>query len=91
MVNEFRDKINRQRYYSERMIIMVTAKDETERRLLQKMDNMGFPWSVKTTVVLSLRHEPEQTPNMESLLDKGATAREMVKAVQPLINRYLEK
>lgn len=70
---------------------MVTAKDETERRLLQKMDNLGFPGSVKTTVVCALRYEPEQTPHMEGLLDKGATARDMVKAVQPLINRYLEK
>lgn len=70
---------------------MVTAKDETEKRLLQKMDNLGFPGSVKTTVVCALRYEPEQTPHMESLLDKGATTREMVKAVQPLINRYLEK
>lgn len=70
---------------------MVTAKDETERRLLQKMDNMGFPGSVKTTVVWALRFEPEHTAHMESLLDKGATTREMVKAVQPILQRRVAK
>lgn len=70
---------------------MVTAENETEKRLLMKMENSGFPGSVKTTVIWALRDEPDQTEQIEALLDSGATAREMVRAVQPILKIRLAR
>ncbi len=70
---------------------MVTAENETEKRLLAKMERSGFPGSVKTTVIWALRDEPDQTEKIEALLDSGATAREMVNSVQPIMKRTVAR
>ena len=69
----------------------IPVRNKDEERVLWKMEERGFPGSVKMTVIGTLWDEPEQLPQLEELLDNGATARDMVKAVQPLINRHLEK
>ena len=61
------------------------ARNETERRILKKMEKMGFPGSVKTTVFVTVQIAPESAMELEALLDNGATPREMAKAVQPII------
>lgn len=69
--------------------LMKLARTETERRMLKKMEERGFLGSVKMTVIGTLWDEPEQVTQLEKLLDNGATAREMVKAVQPIIRRHM--
>ena len=43
----------------------------------------------KETVFGTIQDEPEAAAELEDLLDKGATTREMVKAVQPIIRRHM--
>lgn len=69
--------------------LMEFARKETERRMLKKMEERGFPGSVKATVFGTIQDEPEAAAELEELLDKGATTREMVKAVQPIIRRHM--
>ena len=56
-----------------------------EQRLLEKMEQRKFAESVTTTVLIALRDDPSQFPQIEALLDSGATERDMVKAVQPFL------
>ncbi|MDD5938989.1 MAG: hypothetical protein PUC36_08290 [Clostridiales bacterium] len=69
----------------------IPVRNEAEQRVLQKMEQKGFPGSVKMTVIGALWDEPEQLTELEALLDNGATAREMVKSVQPIMRRALER
>ena len=69
--------------------LMEFARTETERRMLKKMEERGFPGSVKATVFGTIQKEPEAAAELEELLDKGATTREMVKAVQPIMRRHI--
>lgn len=62
--------------------------NEEEKRILEKMKSRNFPDSVKTTVIWATRDAKEPKTaraEVETLLDKQATAREMVRAVQPMI------
>lgn len=67
----------------------IPVRNKDEERVLRKMEERGFPGSVKMTVIGTLWDEPEQVTQLEKLLDNGATAREMVKAVQPIIRRHM--
>lgn len=69
----------------------IPTRNEAELRVLRKMEQKGFPGSVKMTVIGSIWDEPEQLENLESLLDNGATPRDMVKVVQPIMRRALER
>lgn len=69
----------------------IPARNAAERRVLQKMEQRDFPGSVKMTVIGAIWDEPEQAGELESLLDGGATPKEMVKAVQPIIRRALKR
>ena len=56
--------------------------NEEEEQILQKMEAKSFPASVTTTVIWATREatNPEDArAEVEALLDKQATAREMVK------------
>ena len=69
--------------------LMKLARTETERRMLKKMEERGFPGSVRATVFTAMQCDPEKASNLEATLDEGATAREMVKAVQPILQRLV--
>ena len=59
--------------------------NKTEQRILDTMVSRGFPGSVKTTVIWAIRKAEDSTEaakEVEELLAKGATTKEMVKAVQ---------
>ncbi|MBQ9429420.1 MAG: hypothetical protein IJU41_07760 [Clostridia bacterium] len=67
---------------------LMETMSETEVRVLQKMEARNFPDSVITTVVIAIQESKrakEAAEEMEALLDKQATPREMVKAIQPII------
>ena len=67
----------------------IPVRNKDEERVLRKMEERRFPGSVKMTVIGTLWDEPEQVIQLEKLLDNGATAREMVKAVQPIMRRHI--
>ncbi len=67
----------------------IPVRNKDEERVLRKMEERGFPGSVKMTVIGTLWDEPEQVTQLEKLLGNGATAREMVKAVQPIIRSHM--
>ena len=67
----------------------IPVRNKDEERVLRKMEERGFPGSVKATVFGTIQKEPEAAAELEELLDKGATTREMVKAVQPIIRRHM--
>ena len=67
----------------------IPVRNKDEERVLRKMEERGFPGSVKATVFGTIQDEPEAAAELEELLDKGATTREMVKAVQPIIRRHM--
>lgn len=69
----------------------IPVRNKAEERVLRKMEERKFPGSVKMTVIGALWDEPEQVTQLEKLLDNGATAREMVKAVQPILQRRVAK
>ena len=69
--------------------LMRLTRNETERRMLKKMEERGFPGSVRATVFTAMQYDPEEASNLEATLDEGATAREMVKAVQPILQRLV--
>ena len=69
----------------------IPVRNKEEQRILQKMEQKGFPGSVKMTVIGAIWDEPEQLTELEKLLDNGATAREMGRAVQPIIRRALAR
>lgn len=62
---------------------MIKAIYEYEEKAMGMMD--GFPVSVITTVIWTMRKFPESKPVLEKLLANNATPREMVKAVQPYL------
>ena len=70
---------------------MRLAQNEPERRMLQKMEEKGFPGSVRSTVLTAMQDAPEQADALEAALDSGATAREMVKAVQPILKMRIAR
>lgn len=69
----------------------IPVRNKDEERVLRKMEERKFPGSVKMTVIGALWDEPEQVTQLEKILDNGATAREMVKAVQPILQRRVAK
>ena len=59
--------------------------NKTEERILKKMEGLGFPGSVKTTVIWATReaeNSAEALKEVEALLDEKPTGREMTRAVQ---------
>ena len=71
--------------------LMPLAQNEQERRMLRKMEEKGFPGSVRSTVFTAMQDAPEQAAALEETLDSGATAREMVRAVQPILKIRLAR
>lgn len=59
--------------------------------MLRKMEEKGFPGSVRSTVFTAMQDAPEQAAALEETLDSGATAREMVRAVQPILKIRLAR
>lgn len=71
--------------------LMKLARTETERRMLKKMEERGFPGSVRATVFTAMQDDPGKAKDLEAILDNGATARDMVKAVQPILQWRVAK
>lgn len=64
------------------------AWNAVEARMLEQMEELSFPGSVKTTVIWALRkaeNRAEAESEIEALLEQKATPKELVKAVQPML------
>lgn len=62
--------------------------DKEEQEILEKMESENFPESVKTTVIWATRKAKNPATakaEMLRLLKRQATAKEMVKAAQPML------
>lgn len=62
-------------------------RNKAEKRVLNAMERRGFPGSVRTTVIWATRRAEDSKAalaEVEKKLASGATAKEMVKFVQPM-------
>ncbi len=66
----------------------VEAWNAAEKKIINKMDALNFPESVKTTVIWATREAPDSAAaltEVDVLLDKKPTGKEMTRAVQPML------